>query len=398
MKTARRFLTVTVFILFLLAAFIVLVVLPKDETSAAQENRNLAEMPKFSFSSLFSGEFMTDFETYLSDNVGFRSVFNSLSSGYKSYKGINSFGKIVETNGDMGTGEATKSRLLVIDDRVMEVYCVDDEAREQYIDMVNFYAEKLPSSINLYSMLIPTQVDFMPFYSTVGDSQSESIRYFSEHFSERVKNISVYDTLKEHFLNDEYVYFRTDHHWTQLGAYYAYEKMSESMDFTTVPIEEFEKNSISDFTGYLYSQAEASYLSEHKDSIDYYKSVLNDLEYSAVTYSYIPGEAFNYSGKMFDLGKGASYTMFLGGDQPYIEINTLSGNKKTLVMIKDSYSNALIPWLACSYSKIIVIDARTFDQSITKVLNTVPVDDFLITNYIMGTNFKDYIKMCKDIY
>ena len=110
------------------------------------------------------------------------------------------------------------------------------------------------------------------------------------------------------------------------------------------------------------------------------------------------GQAFPYTGKMFDLSRGASYTMFLGGDQPYIEINTNGATKKTLLMLKDSYSNALIPWLASSYSKIIVIDARTFDQTITKILNTTPIDDFLITNYILGTNFRDYIKMCRDIY
>ena len=98
------------------------------------------------------------------------------------------------------------------------------------------------------------------------------------------------------------------------------------------------------------------------------------------------------------LSRGASYNMFLGGDQPYIEIDSNSPNKKTLVMLKDSYSNALIPWLTCAYSKIIVVDARTFDQSITKILNTTPVDDFLITNYILGTNFRDYIKLCHDIY
>lgn len=398
MKTARRFITTVFFAVFLIAAFIVVVILPKDESSAAQENRNLASMPEFSLNSLVSGEFMSDFETYLSDNVGFRSVFTAVSSEYKSRKGINEFGKVVDTNGDMGTGSTTKSQLLVTDDRVMEIYHVDNEARSEYIDMVNFYAEKLPKEISLYSMIMPTQVDFMPFYSTVGDNQRDSINYFYDKFNERVKNINVYDTLKEHFDNNEYVYFRTDHHWTQLGAYYAYRKMSDDMGFAALDINEFEKNKIENFTGYLFGQAQAPYLSEHKDEIEYYKNALNDIEFKAVTYSYIPGEEFDYTGKMFDTSKGSSYTMFLGGDQPYIEINSAAENGKTLVMLKDSYSNALLPWLTCSYSKIIVIDARTFDQTITNLLNTTPVDDFLITNYIMGTNFRDYIKMCRDIY
>lgn len=398
MKTARRFITVIVFIAFLAAGFAAVVILPKDENSAKQENRNLAEFPQFSFERLVSGQFMSEFETFLSDNVGYRSVFTNISSEYKSKKGINSYGKVVDTKGDLGTGSTTKSQLLVTDDRVMEVYRADSEAQREYTDMVNFYAEKLPAGINLYSMIIPTQIDFIPFYNTVGDSQKDSIDYFYGSFNQRVKNINVYDTLKEHFNNNEYVYFRTDHHWTQLGAYYAYRQMGKDMSFEPQSIEGFTKGEVKDFTGYLFGQAQAPYLAEHKDTIEYYKNAVNDIEFKAVTYSYIPGQEFDYKGKMFDLSKGQSYTMFLGGDQPYIEIDTACPTAKTLVMLKDSYSNALIPWLACSYNKIIVIDARTYDRTITDILNSIPINDFLITNYIMGTNFRDYIKMCRDIY
>lgn len=398
MKTARRIITVVLFIAFLVAGFVTVVILPKDEAAAKQENRNLAQMPSVSFERIKSGEFASEFETYLSDNVGYRSVFTNISSAYKNSKGVNKYGKVVETKGDLGTGSTTKSRLLVIDDRVMEVYSADKEAQQEYIDMVDFYAQKLPASINMYSMIIPTQIDFMPFYNTVGDSEKEAIDYFYSNFNPRVKNINVYDTLKERFDNNEYVYFRTDHHWTALGAYYAYRKMGEDMGFTPMELSEFQKGEVPDFLGYLYSQAEATGLSQHKDTIEYYKNAVNDIEFKCVTYSYIPGEEFLYHGKMFDPGQGTSYTMFLGGDQPYIEIDSQSPNDRTLLMIKDSYSNALLPWLTCAYNKIIVIDARTFDQSITKVLNTTPIDDFLITNYIMGTNFRDYIKMCMDIY
>ena len=398
MKTARRIITVVLFIAFLVAGFVTVVILPKDEAAAKQENRNLAQMPSVSFERIKSGEFASEFETYLSDNVGYRSVFTNISSTYKNSKGVNKYGKVVETKGDLGTGSTTKSRLLVIDDRVMEVYSADKEAQQEYIDMVDFYAQKLPASINMYSMIIPTQIDFMPFYNTVGDSEKEAIDYFYSNFNPRVKNINVYDTLKEKFDNNEYVYFRTDHHWKALGAYYAYRKMGEDMGFTPMELSEFQKGEVPDFLGYLYSQAEATGLSQHKDTIEYYKNAVNDIEFKCVTYSYIPGEEFLYHGKMFDPGQGTSYTMFLGGDQPYIEIDSQSPNDRTLLMIKDSYSNALLPWLTCAYNKIIVIDARTFDQSITKVLNTTPIDDFLITNYIMGTNFRDYIKMCMDIY
>ncbi len=398
MKTAKRIITVTVFVLFLVAAFVTVVILPRDESASQKENRALAEFPEVSFQNITSGKFASDFETYLSDNVGYRSKFTDLSAEYKNRKGINSFGKIVESNADMGTGGSGIGQLLVTDDRVMEIYTADKTAQDEYVDMVDFYAKKLPESIKMYSMIIPTQIDFMPFYNTVGDNEREAIDYLYDNFNERVTNINVYDSLKAHFDKGEYVYFRTDHHWTQLGAYYAYHKMSEAMNFMPLFLEEFEKHEIKDFTGYLYSQAEAPNLYEHRDTIEYYKNDINDIPFDCMTYSYIPGQAFPYKGVMFDTNRGASYTMFLGGDQPYIEINTNGLTKKTLLMLKDSYSNALIPWLAASYSKIIVIDARTFDQTITDILNTTPIDDFLITNYILGTNFRDYIQMCRDIY
>lgn len=398
METARRIITVIFFAIFLAAAFVVAVILPKDESAAQRENRNLAELPSFSFESWTSGEFTSDFETYLSDNVGYRGTFTDISAAYKNNKGINSFGRVVETHGDLGTGTTTKSKLLVADDRVMEIYNADEEAQREYIDMVNFYAERLPEGINMYSMIVPTQIDFMPFYNTVGDSEREAIEYLYNGFDDRVHNINVYDTLMEHFNNGEYVYFRTDHHWTTLGAYYAYRKMGEDMGFTPMELSEFQKDEVPDFLGYLYSQAEATSLQSHKDTIEYYKNAVNDIPFKCVTYSYIPGEEFVYSGKTFDLSLGATYNMFMGGDQPYIEIDSASPNARTLLMIKDSYSNALLPWLACAYNKIIVIDARTFDQSVTNILNTIPIDDFLITNYIIGTNFRDYIQMCRDIY
>ncbi|HIW56562.1 MAG TPA: hypothetical protein H9685_00070 [Firmicutes bacterium] len=394
----RNCILIVIFALYLAAAFVFVVVLPKDEASGQKENRTLASFPEFSFQRLFDGEFTSEFETYLSDNVGYRSVFTDIASVYNSNKGISSFGKIVETQGDLGTGSTTDSRLVVTEDKVMEVYDLNEEAREKYIEMVNFYAEKLPQEINLYAMLMPTQIDFLPMYNTVGDSERESINYFYENFSDRVHSIDVYDTLKEHYDNGEYVYFRTDHHWTTLGAYYAYNKMSGEMGIPSLDINNFEQCESDDFLGYLYNQAQEPRLANHKDIIYYYKNYMNDIPFSCVTYSYVPGERFDYSGKIFNPELGATYNLFMGGDQPFIDISTAAGTNKTLLMIKDSYSNALIPWLACGYSKILVIDARTFDQKITDILAQYPVDDFLITNYIIGTNFTDYIELCHQIY
>ncbi|MEG2381392.1 MAG: DHHW family protein [Oscillospiraceae bacterium] len=393
----RHKFTIAVFISLLIVFFTLVVIFPKDENSSKNENRKLADFPDFNTSSLVSGKFMKEFETYLSDNVGFRSVFTKVSANYESLKGFNSFGKLVNTTGDLGTGNTTSNQLLVLDDKVMEVYRADKKVRENYISMINDYANFLPDNINFYNILFPTQIDFLDFYNTIGDSEKESIDYFYNSYSERVKNINVYDTLKDNYDKGEYVYFRTDHHWTTLGAYYTYEEMAKHLDMPRLNIDDFIEDKQNNFLGHLYTQAKNPSLAKNPDTIFYYKNFTNDIPIHPISYTYKPGERIEYNGKMFCPELGADYKLFLAGDHPFIEINSDSPNDRTLLIIKDSYSNALIPWLTCGYNQVLVIDARTFDRKISDILTEYEVDDFIIANYIFGTNFQDYVDLCNNI-
>ena len=245
-------------------------------------------------------------------------------------------------------------------------------------------------------MLIPTQIDFIPHLKGLGDSERESIEYFYDFMDIRYQPIDIYDTLKAH--QDEYIYFRTDHHWTTLGAYYAYNKLAEVMEVPQADINNFQEGKQENFLGHLYAQAKTPSLKQYADTIYYYKNEQNDLPMTPVTYSYHPGERLEYDGKIFCPEEGPKYELFLAGDHPFIEINTHCKNNRTLLLLKDSYSNAMIPWLACGFQQILVIDPRTFDQKVVDILAQYPVTDMLITNYIMGTNFIDYIELCKNIF
>lgn len=391
----RQKITILLFLLLIGVFSFIVLVLPKDETAAVKENRTLAELPEFSFESLFKGEFTRDFETYLSDNVGYRSFFTDISAYYDNSKGINKYGKLVDATGDLGVGTTTKSQLLVTEDKVMEVYKKDEEAREAYLDMLDLYADRIPENIQMYCMLIPTQIDFMPHLKGLGDSEKDSIGYVYDFMDIRYQAVDIYDTLKAH--TDEYIYFRTDHHWTTLGAYYAYNKLAEVMNVPQVDIHDFQEGKQENFLGHLYAQAKTPSLKDHADTIYYYKNEQNDLPMTPVTYSYHPGERLEYDGKIFCPEEGAKYELFLAGDHPFIEINTHCKNNRTLMILKDSYTNAMIPWLVCGFQQILVVDARTFDQTIPDILEQYPVTDMLITNYIIGTNFTDYIDLCEKI-
>ena len=392
----RQKITVTLFLLLIGVFSFVVLVLPKDETAAVKENRTLAELPEFSFDALFRGEFTRDFETYLSDNVGYRSFFTDISSYYEDSKGVKKYGKLVDATGDLGVGTTTKSQLLVMEDRVMEVYQRNPEVQKKYLEFLNFYADKMQENINMYCMLIPTQIDFIPHLKGLGDSERENIEYFYDFMDIRYQPIDIYDTLKAH--QDEYIYFRTDHHWTTLGAYYAYNKLAEVMEVPQADINNFQEGKQENFLGHLYAQAKTPSLKQYADTIYYYKNEQNDLPMTPVTYSYHPGERLEYDGKIFCPEEGPKYELFLAGDHPFIEINTHCKNNRTLLLLKDSYSNAMIPWLACGFQQILVIDPRTFDQKVVDILAQYPVTDMLITNYIMGTNFIDYIELCKNIF
>ncbi len=394
----RSKVTVISFILLLFIFFSLIVFLPKDEKASVLENRALREMPTLSRENIFSGIFSSEFEDYLSDNVAFRSIFTDLSSKYDTFKGIERYGKIVQTSGDLGVGETTKGQLLVIDSSVMEIYNKDEKARENYISMLDFYAKNLPENTNLYSMLIPTRIAFNKY--NVGDDEIESINYIYKNSDKRIKNINLVDTLNKHYKNNEYIFFNTDHHWTALGAFYAYNKIADDISLPELNIEDFWVGKQSNFLGHLYAQAKTPSLKNASDNIFYYINDINNIEMKPVTYSYKGkmGERFEYDGKIFCPEKGPSYELFLAGDHPFIEINSACENKRTLLLIKDSYSNALIPWLVCGYNQVLVVDARTFDRKIEDILKEYKVDDIIIENYIMATNFNDFTNLLKEIY
>jgi hypothetical protein len=117
-------------------------------------------------------------------------------------------------------------------------------------------------------------------YSGVSAPQKPNIDQIYGNLLPQIGKVQLYDTLQAH--KDEYIYFRSDHHWTALGAYYAYQQFCGVAGFDAVPLEKMEKRTISEFLGSLYSQTQDSKLMEHPDYVDYY---IVPQSYSAVSYA-----------------------------------------------------------------------------------------------------------------
>lgn len=394
----NRFLIVIFCILIGLSAALVLIV-PADVESVRAENREITKMPALNSNMVFSGKFAQTFEAFVNDHVGFRSELTKMSEAVEQAYGFTSeLGKVVSIDKDVGTGTTSKTKLLIRDNKIMEVFRQNNDGEAAYIRTVNHYAKKLPDDINLYCMILPTQLEFQePMYANIQNSQKDTIDTIYQNLNKRVKTVDAYSVLKEH--KNEYVYFRTDHHWTALGAYYGYEAFSKASGAVYADKNKFSSHIIRNFTGSLSKQVPGD-APQEPDYIEWYdtnpdkkiKLEMQGLD-SENKWTY-------YDGTMFDEGiKAPGYDFFMGGDHAMGEIkNPNQTNGKTLLILKDSYANAFIPWVTQNYETTIIIDPRSYWANIDDILKRYDVDDCLIMNYIFATTFTDLCDLLVDIY
>ncbi len=387
-----------VFILLVVASFVVLA-LPADTESFKKENREGATLPELTKTSIKDGSFMSGFENYINDSVGFRSRFTDFSTMLKNNSGITPpEGRVVYTNKDIGTKTVNKACLLLLEDKVMEVFSSNRKNELLYANALNTYAQNLAPEINLYSMLVPTQLQFQPsVYKNIQSDQKEAIDFVYKNLDERIKTVDVYSNIEPNM--HEYIYFRTDHHWTMLGAYYGYEAFAKTAGLEAKNLSDFTKRSThKGFLGYLYNQVNDRKLKEHMDYIEWYNvDEVNDLNYTFMSVE-DSGEYVPYSGRMFDT-TATDYRFFFVSDHPYVKIHNNSlQNGKNILVIKDSYANAFTPWLVNNFENVIMVDPRFFKGSAEDIITKDLVTDVLTINYIFTTVFEDYCKALTDIW
>ncbi|NLB29935.1 MAG: hypothetical protein GX823_06940 [Clostridiales bacterium] len=356
--------------LAVIACFVAIVTLfPRDERTVERENRALNRLPEISIENIFSGGFARDFEPYLSDRVGCRASVVTLAKNMEYARGLGQ-NAIRVSNGT-----------LILPDRLMEIFTANAEAGARYSDVLSAYRDAVGDNVRVFSLLAPTQIEFAEErYRTISDPQYDAVRNVYARLEKAgVVTVDAYAAIEEHA--GEYVYFRTDHHWTALGAYYAYTAFSGAAGFEPLPLSDFEYNSAAGFLGYLYNREPVRGMAT--DTIEWYKHP--DIETAdAVFY---PPRA----------GEKVTYGVFLGGDHDKYVIETGLDTGKTAVIIKDSYANAFIPWLVPHYDTIVVLDPREFEGSACDIVAEYESADLIFVNYVFSTTFYDFIQMLENM-
>lgn len=270
-------------------------------------------------------------------------------------------------------------KVLIAGNRAMYLFSHNPAAGTVYADTINDFraraTDRLGNELEVSVLVAPTAIQFIRSEKLrkLSDSQQEAIEAVCDQLAEQTICVNSVSELQSQA--DHYLYFRTDHHWTATGAYYAYSAWMHAKGATPIPLSDYETETVSGFLGSLYSSTLNKNLEADPDTIVLYKPNV-DHEY-AVYYS---GPLKMNLLDMNHADKQNKYRIFLSGDRPWGKITTDTENDRRLAVIKDSFGNAFVPFLLPHYQEIFVIDPRQFDQSLIDFMEKHQINEVLFLN------------------
>ncbi len=412
-KNHLSFLNIFIFLALIYIFTILNILAPKDKTISEVENRTLAKKPVYSLDNLLSGKYFRDFEDFFADHFFDREKLVKVSKNITSLRGIRREEEVTlvdfagqnvggnqeqKDNASDGPNDddpvaTTKGNLLILNDTVMELYKFNQEKAKLYADMVNTASEKFGENVKVYSLLAPIQIEFLENekYKNLSDSQIDAMKFVNDNFSDNIISVDAYTPIKEH--KDEYVYYRTDHHWTALGAYYGYTGFAKAAGLEAVPLDNYKNNEARDYLGYISTVNPSETVNKNPDTVVYYiPPVKTDMK--IFYYDKESGEKKSYNGDVINKKYtmlDQKYGIFLGGDFALGVIKTNAETDKKIMVIKDSYGNAFVPFLTPHYSEVYVVDPRHYKESIVDLVNENGIGEVMFLNYILTTSFDGFM-------
>lgn len=382
------------------------------------ENRTLTPFPPYSDSALWSGKFFRQINEYYADNFPLRDKWidvsgklkNSLgfqSSEIKIYDNVNN----PEANETPDTSKNTligdgplpddgavgekKKGVFVFKNRAFEMFGGGPEMGKTYAGVINSYNQLLaPEGIQVYNLIIPVALEFelTEKYAKMQKPNRPAIENIYNAEDANIKKVWAIDSIRQH--RSDYIYFNTDHHWTSLGAYYAYKAFCVQAGLTPVNIDTVASKVKPSFLGSLYRLTRDEALKSNPDSVRYY------LFKDSVNF-YIGGAnggAWNKS-KMYSEGASgtSSYLVFLQGDLPIVKMETQHKNGRRIAIVKESYGNAFAPFLINNYEKVLVVDQRYFTGDFIKTLKAEGINELLFINNIFAAHTQFHIDKIKGL-
>ncbi|MBQ8927156.1 MAG: hypothetical protein IJ055_02635, partial [Oscillospiraceae bacterium] len=287
----------------------------------------------------------------------------------------------VSGSDDVVTGTVTMSGgCMVVDSgspnaRAIELFYGSYDTGTRFAWTLNDYKARLGDNVNVFCMVVPTSQAYYTPTDVAGQYGSQL-----DHYNNIAGNLSgvtgvpVFSALQAH--RWEYLYSRTDYHWQPLAAYYAGEQFAACADVPYASLDTYESVSREGYVGAFYTVNHISELQNAPDTFTYYKPA--NLDILRCTYYDTNFTDSRESTLFFESNSlTASYTVFVGRDDCILQVDTDVENGRTLVIFKDSYGNALVPFLTQSFSRIYLCDFRYFDRNAVSFMQEVGATDLL---------------------
>ncbi len=345
----KNIVTVILFCLVIFA-FAVITLLTADAKVSERENRTLQQMPELSTETVLDGSFQDQYETYMSDQFPLRDRWVDATTALQQMLGktdingvyIGKDGYLIEKYTDEDFDEE-----LVAGNIGSLTSFINDMTATYGSDHVDLLM--VPDKANAVSKYLPDLAE--------PNNEKDVLDGLSARLDDSSVMLDLTPVLQEH--QDEYIYYRTDHHWTTLGAYYAYTAFAEKKLYAVQPADAFTVETVADdFCGTAYNKVHAWHI--EPDSVDLYYSPAEE----GVLVDMNDGKTVSDSFYFFDeLQDSDKYRVFLAGNTAKIEITTRADTGRCLLMLKDSFSNCFVPFLADEYDTIIMIDLRYFSDT-----------------------------------
>lgn len=272
--------------------------------------------------------------------------------------------------------------VYVAGNKGFDVYYFNHGGADAYASMINTVRSIIPESTRVYSMLAPTSFGILLSedvqMSLGGSNTQDAFNYIYALMDPSIIQLSVFETLLNH--NAEYIYFNTDHHWTALGAYYAYRVYAYEAGFEPQTFDAFDEVDYEGFLGSFYSYSDQSEaLRSNPDTIHaYIPKSTNLIHITNTDYQPMDWPIIN---DVSEYAQGQKYSCFIGGDNPFSEIdNPDISDGSSCVIIKESYGNAFVPFLVGHYDKVYVVDYRYYEGDLGAFIRDNGVRDVLFLN------------------
>lgn len=341
-----------------------------DRVFSETENRVLASKPKLSKEKVLSGEFSEEYEKYVTDQF----------VGRDKWVSIKTSADVLLQKKDINGVYLGKDEYLIEQHKPEDFTTAQEDKK---LALLKALVDEWDATV----MLVPTAdnviTDKLPAHAAYYDQKA---------FLERVREVAgedhyvdVYTVLQEHAQED--VYYRTDHHWTSLGAYYGYQAWAEATDKAAHPYDVSQMQTVTeDFLGTLHSKLNLPW---RTDAIQIFPETKeNEI---SITYDFQKKTQSYYEDSYLDTKN--KYGYFLDDNHGLLEIQTGSPADDTLFVIKDSYANCLIPLLAPHYKTIYVVDLRYFNGKLFPFIKQYqPTDVLVLYNCVHFLEEFQYVK------